>query len=71
MIYTHSNIHNVQPTSDTQKSRFFNSLPYSKDNLKLVNKFNFQFSDPTFWPIDSLAPQKCYRLNARICSHSS
>ena len=43
----HSNIYNVQPTSDTPKSRTFPTLPHSKDNLKFINKFNFQFSDPT------------------------
>ena len=43
----HSNIYNVQPTSDTPKSRTFPTLPYSKVNLKFINKFNFQFSDPT------------------------
>ena len=41
----HSNIYNVQPTSDTPKSRVFPTLPYSKDNIKLLNKINFQFSD--------------------------
>ena len=43
----HSNIYNVQPTSNTPKSRTFPTLPYSKDNLKLINKFNIQFSDHT------------------------
>ena len=43
----HSNIYNVQPTSDTPKSRTFPTLPYSKDNLKFLNQFNFQFSDLT------------------------
>ena len=43
----HSNIYNVQPTSDTPKSRTFATLPYSKDNLKFINIFNFQFSDLT------------------------
>ena len=43
----HSNIYNVQPTSDTSKSRTFPTLPYSKDNLKFISKFNFHFSDPT------------------------
>ena len=40
----HSNIYNVQRTSDKQKSRTFPSLPYSKDNLKFTNTFNFRFS---------------------------
>ena len=43
----HSNVYNVQPTSDTPKSRTFPTLPYSKDSLKFINKFNFQFSDLT------------------------
>ena len=43
----HSNIYNVLPTSDTPKSRTFPTLPNSKDNLKLMNKFIFQFSDLT------------------------
>ena len=43
----HSNIYNVQPTSDTPKSRTFPTLPYSKDNLKFINKFTFQISDLT------------------------
>ena len=43
----HSTIYNVQPTSDTPKSRTFCTLPYSKDNLKFINKFTFQNSDLT------------------------
>ena len=43
----HSNIYNVQPTSDTSTSRTFPTLPYSKDNLKFVNKFTLHFSDLT------------------------
>ena len=43
----HSNIYNVQPTSDTTKSRTFHTLRYSKDHLKFMNKVNFQFSDLT------------------------
>ena len=43
----YSNMYNVQPTSDTPKSSNFPTLPYSKDNLKFINKFNFQFSDLT------------------------
>ena len=37
----HSNIYNVQHTSDTPKSRTFSTLPYSKDNLKLINKYYY------------------------------
>ena len=43
----HSNINNVQHISDTPKSPTFPTLPYSKDNLKFINKFNFRFSDLT------------------------
>ena len=43
----HSNIYNIQPTSDTPKSCTFPTLPCSKDNLKFINKFNIQFSDLT------------------------
>ena len=43
----HSNIYNVQPTSDTPKSCTFPTLPYSKDNLRFIIQFNFQFSDLT------------------------
>ena len=43
----HPNIYNVQPTSDTLKPRTFPTLSYSKDNLKIVSKYNFQFSDLT------------------------
>ena len=43
----HSNIDHVQPTSDTPKSYTFPTLPYSTDNLKFLNKFNFQFSEVT------------------------
>ena len=43
----HSNIYNLQPTSDTPRSRTFPTLRYSKDNPKLIDKFNFQFYDLT------------------------
>ena len=42
-----SSIYNVQPTSHTSKPRDFPSLPYSTENLKIVNKFNFQLPDLT------------------------
>ena len=38
-------IYNVQPTLHTLKPRIFPSLPYTPENLKFINKFNFQFSD--------------------------
>ena len=51
---THSDIphqtsllYNVQPTSNTSEKRIFPSLPYTSENLKFINKFNFQFSDLT------------------------
>ena len=39
-----SPLYNVQPTSHTSEKRFFPSLPYTSENLKFINKFNFQFS---------------------------
>ena len=42
-----SSLYNVQPTSHTSKPRVFPSLPYSPENFKFINKFNFQFSDLT------------------------
>ena len=44
-IPTTNPLYNVQPTSHTSKNRVFPSLPYTKENLKFSNKFNFQFSD--------------------------
>ena len=40
-----SPLYNVQPTSQTSEKRIFPSLPYTSENLKFNNKFNFQFSD--------------------------
>ena len=42
-----SPIYNVQPTSNTSETRIFPSLPYTSENLKFINKFNFQVSDRT------------------------
>ena len=42
-----STIYNAQHTSHTSKARIFPSLPYTTENLKFLNKFNFQFSDLT------------------------
>ena len=42
-----SPLYNVQPTSHTSEKRIFPSPPYTSDNLKFINKFNFQFSDLT------------------------
>ena len=42
-----SPLYNVQPTSHTSGKRIFPSLPYTSENLKVINKFNFQFSDFT------------------------
>ena len=42
-----STLFNVQPTSHTSEKRIFPSLPYTSDNPKLINTFNFQFSDLT------------------------
>ena len=41
-------LYNVQPTSHNTKPRIFPSLPYIKENLKFINKFNFQLSDLTY-----------------------
>ena len=40
-----SPLYNVQPTSHSSAKRIFLSLPYTFENLKFINKFNFQFSD--------------------------
>ena len=45
--YQTSSLYNVQPTSHTSEKRIFPSLPYTSENLKFINKFNFQFSDLT------------------------
>ena len=42
-----SPLNNVQPTSHTSGKRIFPSLPYTSENLKFINKFNFHFSDLT------------------------
>ena len=42
-----SPLYNVQPTSHTSEKRIFPSLPYTSDNLKFINKFNFHFADLT------------------------
>ena len=42
-----SPLYNVQPTSHTSEKRIFPTLPYTSENLKFINKFNFQFSDLT------------------------
>ena len=39
-----SPLYNVQPTSNTSEKRIFPSLPYTSENLKFINQFNFQFS---------------------------
>ena len=38
---------NVKPLSNTSKPQVFPSLPYTPEKLKVISKFNFQFSDPT------------------------
>ena len=42
-----SPLYNVQPTSHTSEKRIFPSLLYTPENLKFINKFNFQFFDLT------------------------
>ena len=41
-----SPLYNAQPTYTSEK-RIFPSLPYTSENLKFINKFNFEFSDLT------------------------
>ena len=40
-------LYNLQPTTHLSKPKVFPPLPYSIENLKFKNKFNFQFSDIT------------------------
>ena len=42
-----SPLYNVQHTSNFSEKRIFPSLPYTSDNLKFIDKINFQFSDLT------------------------
>ena len=42
-----SPLYDVQPTSHTFEKRIFPTLPYIPEILKVINKFNFQFSDFT------------------------
>ena len=42
-----SPLYNVQPTSHTSEKRIFSSLPYTSENLIIINKFNIQFFDLT------------------------
>ena len=42
-----SPLYNVQPTSHSSETRIFPSQPYTSENLKFINKFNFKFSDLT------------------------
>ena len=46
-LHIKSQIYNVQPTSHTSKLRVFPSLLYTTENLKYINKCNFQSSDIT------------------------
>ena len=43
----HSSIYNLQLIPHTSKPRIFPSLPYTQENLKFINKVNFQISDLT------------------------
>ena len=49
-----SPLYNVQPTSHTSEKRIFPSFPYTSENLKFINKFNFQFS--------ALTDTECFTL---------
>ena len=42
-----SSLIKVQPTSHTSETRIFPCLPYTSENLNVINKLNFQFSDLT------------------------
>ena len=42
-----SSLYNVQTTSHNSEKRIFPSLPYTSENLKIINEFNFQLSDLT------------------------
>ena len=42
-----SSLYNVQPTSHISEKRIFPSFPYTSENLKIINEFNFQLSDLT------------------------
>ena len=46
-IPNQTSLYNVQPTSHTSEKRILPSLPYTSENPKFINKFNFQFSDLT------------------------
>ena len=47
MTHPTSPLYNVQPSSNTSEKRIFPSLPYTSENSKFSNKYNFQFSDLT------------------------
>ena len=53
-----SPLYNVQPTSHTSEKRIFPSLPYTSENLKFINKFNFQFL--TLQTLNTLPFAMCY-----------
>ena len=40
-------VYNVQPTSHTSKPQIFPSLPHTTETLKVINKFDLQFSNLT------------------------
>ena len=46
-IHQTSPLYNVQPTPHISEKRIFPSLPYTSENPKFLNKFNFQYSDLT------------------------
>ena len=64
--------YNVQPTSHTSEKRIFPSLPYTSENLKIINKFNFQFSDLTDTEYITLCNillkyKTCYATHKKLC----
>ena len=67
-----SPLYNVQPTSHTSEKRIFPSLPYTSENLKFINKFNFQFSDLTDTEYITLCNmllkyKTCYATHKKRC----
>ena len=59
-----SPLYNVQPTSHTSEKRIFPSSPYTSENLKFINKFNFQISDITDTEYNTLCNML---LNYKTC----
>ena len=63
-----SPLYNVQPTSHTSEKRIFPSLPYTSENLKFINKFNFQFSDLTDTEYINYPLQYVFQIQNMLCN---